>query len=66
MSERKTKWEVVYEEDDHTSIWKYNTEITKSGPYCVEIKYKKNYNHEPEKKKKKSLIDFVEELKTKS
>jgi hypothetical protein len=63
MGEHKTKWEVVYEESDHTTIWKYNKEITNNGPYCVEIKYKKNYKHEPEKKK--TLIDFVQKYKTK-
>lgn len=35
------KWEQVYEDEDETVIWKYDTSKTTFGPYEVEIKYKK-------------------------
>jgi hypothetical protein len=31
-----TKWEVIYQDKDYKSIWRYNTEITKFGPVEVE------------------------------
>lgn len=47
-----TKWEVVYEDDDCISIWKYNSKITTKGPVEVEQKYKRGYVHPLEQKKK--------------
>ena len=35
------KWEQVYEDEDETTIWRYDTSKNKYGPYEVEIKYKK-------------------------
>lgn len=35
------KWEHIYDDEDETVIWKYDTSKTKFGPYEVEIKYKK-------------------------
>lgn len=35
------KWEQVYDDEDETVIWKYDTSKTTFGPYSVEIKYKK-------------------------
>ena len=32
----RLKWEVVYEDEDCISIWKYNTKITTAGPVEVE------------------------------
>jgi hypothetical protein len=58
MAEKKEKYEVVFEENDHTTIWKYDLRVTTNGPISVEIKYKKNYSHTPVKKKK-SLIDHI-------
>jgi hypothetical protein len=51
-TEKPTKWEVVYEDDDCISIWKYNSKITTAGPVEVEHKYKRGYVHPMEKKKK--------------
>jgi hypothetical protein len=45
------KWEVVYEDDDHISIWKYDSKKTTNGPVEVEYKYKRNYVHPGQKKK---------------
>jgi hypothetical protein len=33
---KPTKWEVVYEDEDSISIWRYNSKITTSGPVEVE------------------------------
>ena len=59
----ETKWEVVYEDDECTSIWKYNTKITTSGPVEIEYKWKRNFN--PWNKKKKTLGELVKEEKKK-
>ena len=59
----ETKWEVVYEDDECTSIWKYNTKITTSGPVEIEYKWKRNVN--PWDKKKKTLGELVKEEKKK-
>lgn len=56
------KWEVVYEDDDCTSIWKYNTKITPFGPVDVEYKYKRGFNHPGTKK---TLGQLVKESKKK-
>ena len=48
---KPTKWEVVYEDEDTISIWRYNSKITTKGPIEVEYKYKKGYVH-PQLKKK--------------
>jgi hypothetical protein len=53
--------DVIYDENTHTKIWKYDLRITPNGPYCVEVKYKKNYSHIPEKKK--TLGDYAKEFK---
>ena len=54
------KWEVIYEDKEYTSIWKYNTKITKNGPVEVEYKYKKSYEHP---KTKKTMGQIVKDLK---
>jgi hypothetical protein len=59
------KWEVVYEDDECISIWKYNSKITTKGPVEVEYKYKRGYVH-PSQKKKKTLGDLVKESKKKA
>ena len=59
--EKLTKWEVVYEDEHHISIWKYDSKITKNGPVSVEQKYKRGY--EPPSTKKKSLGELVKDEK---
>ena len=59
--EKPTKWEVVYEDEHHISIWKYDSKITKNGPVSVEQKYKRGY--EPPSTKKKSLGELVKDEK---
>lgn len=56
---KPTKWEVVYEDEECISIWKYNTKIFRNGPVEVEYKYKKTFR--PPSNKKKSLGDLIKE-----
>ncbi len=57
------KWEVVYEDEDAISIWRYNSKKNPNGPVEVEYKYKRGYLH-PATKKKKTLGDLVKESKS--
>lgn len=56
--EKPTKWEVVYEDDDSISIWKYNSKITTAGPVEVEHKSKRGYVR-PIEQKKKTIGDLA-------
>ena len=59
-TEKPTKWEHVYEDEETIAIWKYNSKVTTSGPVEVEIKYKKGYVA-PKPVKKKTLGDLAKE-----
>jgi hypothetical protein len=59
-TEKPTKWERVYEDEETISIWKYNSKVTTAGPVEVEIKYKKGYVP-PKPVKKKTLGDLDKE-----
>lgn len=60
--EKNTKRQVIYEDDETTTIWKYDSSISTFGPVEVEIKYKRGYV--PTKPvKKKTLGDLVKETK---
>ena len=59
-TEKPTKWEHVYEDEETIAIWKYNSKITTAGPVEVEIKYKKGYVP-PKPVKKKTLGDLAKE-----
>ena len=41
------KWEVKYEGETSTSIWKYNSKISRTNPYEVIVEFK----GEPKEKK---------------
>jgi hypothetical protein len=58
---KPTKWEVVYEDEDSISIWKYNSKITTAGPVEVEYKWKRHFN--PWNQKKKTLGELAKEEK---
>ena len=62
---KPTKWEVVYEDEDCISIWKYNSKITTAGPVEVEYKWKRGYVH-PLDKKKKTLGELVKQARKES
>ena len=51
MKDDTKKFEVVFEDDDCISIWKYDHTKTKTGPVETEIKWKKGKEPKPEKKK---------------
>jgi hypothetical protein len=57
-----TKWEIVYEDEQTISVWKYNSAITKNGPVQVEVKYKAGYKP-PITQKKKTLGDLAKEAR---
>jgi len=59
--DKPTKWETVYETDECTSIWKYDSKITTNGPVSVDHKWKKGF--EVLSNKKKTLGDLVNETK---
>lgn len=60
---KPTKYEIVFEDDECISIWKYNSKITTRGPVEVEYKYKRGYQHP--NLKKKTLGDLAKESKKK-
>jgi hypothetical protein len=65
IPEKPTKWEVVYEDDECISIWRYNSKITTAGPVEVEQKYKRGYVH-PLDKKKNTLGELAKQARKKS
>lgn len=54
---KPTRWEVVYEDDECISIWRYNSKKNPNGPIEVEYKYKRGFIHPGTKKK--SLRDLI-------
>ena len=58
---KPTKWEVVYEDEESISIWKYNSKIRTSGPVEVEYKWKRSFN--PWNQKKMTLGELAKEEK---
>ena len=62
---KPTKWEQVYEDEETITIWRYNSNITTSGPVEVEFKYKRGYVP-PKPEKKKTLGDLAKEAKLKT
>lgn len=62
---KPTKWEQVYEDEETITIWRYNSNITTSGPVEVEFKYKKGYTP-PKPERKKTLGDLAKEAKLKT
>jgi hypothetical protein len=59
---KNTKRQVVYEDEETTTIWKYDSSVTTFGPVEVEIKYKKNYVW-VDPTKKKTLGELTKEVK---
>lgn len=62
---KSTKWEQVYEDEETISIWKYDSNISTSGPIEVDLKYKKGYVH-PLDRKKKTLGELAKEARKES
>lgn len=61
--EHQVKFEVIYEDDESVSIWKYNLSKFKNGPIDVEYKWKRSFN--PWDKKKKTIGQLSKEMKKK-
>lgn len=61
---KPVKWEVVYEDEESISIWRYDTRKTTFGPVEVEYKWKRGYQH-PSLKKKKTIGELAKESKKK-
>ena len=59
---KPTKWEVVYEDEECISIWKYNSKITTAGPVEVECKWKRGYVH-PLDRKKQTLGELAKQAR---
>jgi hypothetical protein len=59
------KWEIVYEDEETISVWKYNISISKNGPISTEIRYKNGFKY-PTEQKKKTLGELVQESKKQS
>lgn len=51
--ERPTKFERLYEDDECTSVWKYDLNKNPNGPVSVEYKWKASYLKELELRKKR-------------
>ena len=64
LEEKPTKFERIYEDEDCTSIWKYDLNKFRNGPIEVEYRYKRGYKH-PSLNEKKFLKDFVKDEKKK-
>lgn len=52
-TEKPTKFEYIYEDEDSTSIWKYDLKRQPNGPISVEYKWKAHYLKELELRKKR-------------
>lgn len=46
--QKNTKFEHIYEDDECTSIWKYDLKKQPNGPISVEYKWKAHYLKEME------------------
>jgi len=62
--EKNTKRQIVYEDEQTTTIWKYDSSVSTFGPVEVEIKYKKGYEWS-DPSKKKTLGELAKEAKKK-
>jgi hypothetical protein len=59
---KNTKRQVIYEDEETTTIWKYDSSVTTFGPVEVEIRYKKGHTW-VDPSKKKSIGDLVTDTK---
>ena len=59
--EKPTKFERIYEDDECTSIWKYNLLKNPYGPVEVEYKWKRSFN--PWNQKKMTIAELIKQEK---
>jgi len=63
LESKPVKWEVVYEDEESISIWRYDTRKTTFGPVEVEYKWKRSFK--PWNNKKKTMGEIVKDMKNK-
>ena len=63
MTKENTKKQIVFEDEETITTWKYDSSVTTFGPVEVDVKYKKNYVW-TDPTKKKTLGELVKEVKT--
>lgn len=59
--EKPTKFERTFEDDECTSIWKYNLLKNPYGPVDVEYKWKRSFN--PWNQKKMTIAELIKQEK---
>lgn len=52
-TEKPTKFEYIFEDDECTSLWKYDLKKFPNGPVSVEYKFKPHYLKEIELRRKR-------------
>ena len=57
------KFEIIYEDEESISTWKYDLKKFQNGPVEVEIKYKRGVIHPALKNEKKYIKDLIKEQK---
>jgi hypothetical protein len=62
--EKPTKFERIYEDDECTSIWKYNLLKNPYGPVEVEYRWKRSFN--PWNQKKMTIAEIIKQEKKKN
>jgi hypothetical protein len=62
--EKPTKFERIYEDDECTSIWKYNLLKNPYGPVEVEYRWKRSFN--PWNQKKMTISEIIKQEKKKN
>jgi hypothetical protein len=65
QEEKPTKFERIYEDEESTSIWKYDLKKFRNGPIEVEYRFKRGFKH-PALNTKKFLKDLMVEEKKKT
>ena len=62
----KDKYELIFEDEQGVSIWRYDKSKFKNGPISVENRYKASFLKDVEEsKKKKSTLQLAKEAKKK-
>ncbi len=52
-TEKPKKFEYIFEDDESTSVWKWDLDKNPNGPVSVEYKWKAHYLKDVEKRRKR-------------
>lgn len=52
-TEKPKKFEYIFEDDESTSVWKWDLDKNPNGPISVEYKWKAHYLKDVEKRRKR-------------